>query len=138
MGDRAGHQERLIDLGLRVVAGHPDYDRRLTVSIPFHEPDGNGFPAKREEYLAVRELEERLTEVLQQGQQSLLTVSIMASGRRELILYTANAEAALQRLEGFRANGVSHELKTEVERDTFWGLYLNFCQSRGSAEPDEG
>ena len=128
----------IIDLGLRVVAGHPDYDRRLTVSIPFHEPDGNGFPAKREEYLAVRELEERLTEVLQQGQQSLLTVSIMASGRRELILYTANAEAALQRLEGFRANGVSHELKTEVERDTFWGLYLNFCQSRGSAEPDEG
>jgi hypothetical protein len=89
-------------------------------------------------YLAVRELEERLTEVLQQGQQSLLTMSIMAAGRRELILYTANAEAALQRLDGFRADGVSHELKAEVQRDTFWGLYLNFCQSCSSAESDEG
>jgi hypothetical protein len=127
----------ILHLGLCAVAGHPDYDRRLTVSIPFHEPDGDGLPATQEEYLAVGDLEERLTEVLQEGQQSLLALSIMAAGRRELIFHTADAEGALQRLESFRAEGVSHELEPEVERDTFWGLYRSFCESPGSDEADE-
>jgi hypothetical protein len=127
----------ILHLGLRAVAGHPDYDRRLTVGIPFHEPNGDGFPATQEEYLAVRDLEERLMGVLQAGQQSLLALSIMAAGRRELFFHTADAAGALQRLESFRAEGVSHELEPEVERDTFWGLYRSFCESPGDDEGDE-
>jgi hypothetical protein len=126
----------MLHLGLRAVAGHPDYDRRLTVGIPFHKSNSNGFPATREEYLAVVDLEERLTEVLQGGQQSLLALAIIAAGRRELIFHTSDAEAALQRLESFRAKGVSHDLKPEVERDTFWGLYRSFCESPGSDEDE--
>jgi hypothetical protein len=126
----------LLHLGLRAVAGHPDYDRRLTVRIPY-QSKGNGFPATREEYLAVCDVGERLTDVLQEGQQSLLALSIMTAGRRELIFHTADAQAALQRVESFRAEGVSHDLEPEVERDTFWNLYRNFCESPGSDEADE-
>jgi hypothetical protein len=126
----------ILPLGLRAVAGHPDYDRRLTVGIPFHKSNSNGFPATQEEYLAVRDLEERLTEVLQEGQQSLLALSIMAAGRREVIFHTSDAEGALQRLENFRAEGVSHDLEPEIERDTFWGLYRSFCESPGSDEDE--
>ena len=103
--------------------------KRLTVGIPFHQSNNNGFPATKEEYLAVCDLEERLTDVLQEGQQSLLALAIIAAGRRELIFHTADAAAALQRLERFRAAGVSHDLEPEVRRDTFWGLYRSFCDS---------
>jgi hypothetical protein len=127
----------ILHLGLRAVAGHPGYDWRLTVRIPFRESNRDGFPATREEYLAVCDLEERLTDVLQEGQQSLLAVAIIAEGRRELFFYTANADAALERLERFRAGVVSHDLESEVERDTFWGLYRSFCQSPGGDEVDE-
>jgi hypothetical protein len=127
----------VLHLGLRAVAGHPDYDRRLTVRIPFHESNDDGFPATEEEYLAVGDLEERVTDVLQEGQQSLLALSIMAAGRRELIFHTADAEGALQRLESFRAEGISHDLEPEVERDTFWCLYRSFCESPDSDEADE-
>jgi hypothetical protein len=118
----------MLHLGLRAVAGHPGYDRRLTVRIPFHEPNVAGFPAKPE-YLAVSDLEERLTDALQEGQQSLLALSVIAEGRRDMFFYTADADAALRRLDRFRAGGVSHDLEWEVERDSFWGLYRSFCES---------
>jgi len=126
----------MLHLGLRPMAGHPDYDRRLTLSIPF-QGRFDGLPARREEYLAVCELGERLTEILQEGQQSLLTLAITATGRRELIFHTANAEAALQRLARFRAAGGVHNLEAEVERDTFWDLYRSFCPSPGSDETED-
>jgi Family of unknown function (DUF695) len=91
-----------LHLGLRALAGHPDYDRCLTVRIPFHEPNAVGFPTK-EELHAVCDLEGPLTEVLQEGQQSLPALVITAEGRRELLFHTADAEAALQRLERFRS-----------------------------------
>jgi len=126
----------MLHLGLRPVAGHPDYDRRLTLSIPF-EGRFDGLPSRREEYHAVCELGERLTEVLQEGQQSLLALAITATGRRELIFHTANAEAALERLARFRAEGVLYGLEPEIVRDTFWGLYRSYCQSPGSDQAEE-
>jgi hypothetical protein len=116
-----------LHLGLRALAGHPDYDRRLTVRIPFHEPNAVGFPTK-EELHAVCDLEGPLTEVLQEGQQSLPALVITAQGRRELLFHTADAQAALQRLERFRAaGGLSYRLEHEVERDTFWALFRSLC-----------
>jgi Family of unknown function (DUF695) len=116
-----------LHLGLRALAGHPDYDRRLTVRIPFHEPNAVGFPTK-EELHAVCDLEGPLTEVLQEDQQSLPALVITAQGRRELLFHTADAEAALQRLERFRAaGGLSYRLEHEVERDTFWALFRSLC-----------
>jgi hypothetical protein len=116
-----------LHLGLRALAGHPDYDRRLTIRIPFHEPNAVGFPTK-EELQAVCDLEEPLTEVLQEGQQSLPALVITAEGQRELLFHTADAEAALQRLERFRAaRGFPYRLEHEVERDTFWALFRSLC-----------
>lgn len=125
----------ILNFGLRALAGHPDYDRRITVAIPFHATNDDGYPAAKTEYLAVGELEERVADALQAGQQSVLVLSFMASGRRELVFHTADAEAALRRLHGLRAGGISHQLEPRVEPDTFWSLYRSLCQS---ADDDPG
>lgn len=126
----------LLHAGLRRVAGHPDYDRRLTVSLPLNDADEDGMPGSKEEYVAVSDLGDRLREVLQEGQQSLLVMTLMTQGRRDLILYTSDAEAALERLEAAQAEGQTHRIEPAVERDTFWGMYRSFAQA-GDEEDEE-
>lgn len=113
----------LLNTGLRGVAGHPAYDHRLEVSVPFNRARADGMPATEEEYLATQDLGTRLGEALEQDQESLLAATIMTKGRRDLILYTHNAASALGRLEGLRAEVSTHRVEARVERDTFWALY---------------
>jgi hypothetical protein len=123
--------------GLRPLAGHPDYDRRLTVTIPFHAVGDDGMPASEDEYQAVGDLEDRVREVLEQGQGSLLALSLLTRGRRELAFYTSNAAAALGRLAAVQAVTQTHALEAAVEFDTYWGMYRSFCQA-GQQPTDEG
>lgn len=125
----------LLHAGLRAVAGHPAYDRRLVVTFPFDAVDDEGLPAEEEEYLAVSDLGDRLRDDLQQGQGSLLAMTIMTQGRRDLVFYTSDAEAALRRVAALRATAAPHRVEAEVERDTLWAMYRTFSQAAG--EPAE-
>jgi Family of unknown function (DUF695) len=125
----------LLNLGLRSVVGHPAYDRSLVVTIPFSKARPDGMPETDEEYEAVQELGSRVSDELQQDQESLLAISLLTQGRREMIYYTSDAAGALRRLESMQA-GTSHPLEPRVERDTFWGLYRAFTQG-GSQPADE-
>ncbi len=124
----------LFHAGLRPVAGHPAYDHRLIVTIPFHNPMPNGLPTS-EEYSVVADLGDRLSDALQQEQQSLLAMTITTQGRRDLVLYTVDPRAALQRLEALRATVDTHRIEPTIERDSYWGLYRSFFQP---GEADEG
>jgi hypothetical protein len=94
-------------------------------------------PATEEEYVAVGDMGDRLSEALEQGQESLLGFSVMTQGRRDLIFYTADAEAALQRLDELRAGVDSHTIEVNVEWDTFWGAYRSFSQGAQEEEDEE-
>ncbi len=127
----------LFQTGLRPLAGHPDYDQRLIVRVPFHQARPDGMPATEQEYLAVQDLGEKMSGLLQQGQQSLLAMTIMTRGRRDLIFYTSDARGALGRLAPFCAGEQTHRVETDVERDTFWGMYRSFCQAGERDEAQE-
>jgi len=127
----------LLHAGLRPFAGHPDYDSRVTVSIPFHGVNEDGLPTTEEEYVTVCDLGDRLTDAAGEGQQALLAMSIMTRGRRDLIFYTSDADATLERVEALRAEATTHEVEAEVERDTFWGMYRSFCGAGRKAEAEE-
>jgi hypothetical protein len=122
--------------GLRSWVGHPDYDRRLTVTIPFNQTRPDGMPGTEEEYEAVQAIGDRVTVVLEEGQESLLAMTIMSQGRREIVLYTVNPDAALQRIEAMRAEVKTHRIEASVERDSFWGRYRQFLQA-GQESRDE-
>lgn len=125
----------LLNAGLRPLAGHPDYDQRLTVTIPFEGRD-DGMPANAEEYAAVTELDEQLNNTLQEEQECLLAMTLMTQGRRDMIFYTANVEAALDRLDALQAE-TSRRFECQVERDTYWQMYRSFCQSGEEGEDAE-
>jgi len=126
----------LLNSGIRSFAGHPDYDRSLTVTIAFNEADETGMPAE-EEYQEVGQLEDRFSEALQEGQQSLLVVSFMTQGRREMLFYTSDADAALERIQAIRNEVQSHSIDVEIERDSYWGRYRTFCNPEEEAEEEE-
>jgi hypothetical protein len=124
-----------LDAGLRQVAGHPAYDCRLVVTIPFQARD-DGMPDSDEELAAVQELGSHLADELQHEQQSLHALTVVTQGRRDLILYTHDARAAQQRLEELRA-GASRTFEFDVSRDSFWGTYRTFIDNARPAEEAE-
>jgi hypothetical protein len=127
----------MINTGLLELLGHPAYDRRLTVSILFNETRDDGMPATEEEFLAVRDLGDRLTDALQEGQQSLLALTVMTQGRRDLVFYTTNPGAALLRLEPLRDAEQTHRTRATFEYDTWWGFYRQFHQAGTEADAEE-
>jgi hypothetical protein len=127
----------LLNQAIQPLAGHPAYDRRLTVTIPFNKTGKDGMPATEEEYTVVGDLGDRVGEVLQQGQQSLLALVVMSDGKRELTFYTSAAAAALRRLQELRPQVKTHQLKAEVERDSFWGFYRSLCAGVKGEEEEE-
>jgi hypothetical protein len=126
----------LLNAGLAAYAGHPAYDRRLEVSIAFNEVNEDGMPTTEEDFAGASELGDRLAEGLEEGQLALLAFTLTTQGRRNLVFYTADAEAAQERLEGLLAGVDSHQVEASVERDTFWGAYRNFTQA-GEEEEEE-
>jgi hypothetical protein len=62
---------------------------------------------------------------------------MMRQGRRELALYTSNADAALRRLDAVRAGVETHRVEADVEWDTFWGMYRGFCQAAARPQGEE-
>jgi hypothetical protein len=126
----------LLHNGLRPVIGHPAYDRRLTVKIPY-EADENGLPATSEEYEGVCGFGDQLSEALQVSQQSLLAMTILTRGHRELIFYTAHAGLALLRLEDQHKEGMPYRFKAAIEHDTFWGMYRFYLDAIDRQEPEE-
>jgi hypothetical protein len=127
----------LFHTGLRPAAGHPRYDRRLTVSIPFHETNEAGMPDTEEEYLAVCDFGDKIAEALREDQESLLAMTITTQGRRDLIFYTSDADAALRRLEAFQTDDQSHAVESAVQWDTFWGMYRSFFDVEESDEEED-
>jgi hypothetical protein len=117
----------MLHAGLRPIVGHPDYDRRLTVTLPLHEANDEGMPETEEEYEAVCDLGDRIRESLMEGQESLLAMTIMTQGRRDLVFYTSKPRSALKRLHAIERP--SHRIEPHVERDTFWTMYRSFCQA---------
>src|SRR5262249_10499005 len=115
--------------GLDPVAGHPDYDQRLTVSVHFNDPGAEGLGGSEEEYQAVNALTDRLAATPQEGQQSLLALILTTQGRRDAVCYTCNTSEALRRVEVFRSREQAHRIEPTVERDSYWGTYRRFRQA---------
>lgn len=111
------------------IAGHPDYDQRLTVSVYFNDPGPEGLGGSAEEFEAVHHLTDRLSALLQEGQESLLALVITSRGRREVVFYTCDAAAALRHVEAFRSREQTHRIESAIERDTYWGMYRGFRQA---------
>src|SRR5262245_30851974 len=127
----------LLNTGLRRVAGHPAYDHRLAVHVPFNRARPDGMPETEDEYTAVQEIGTRLGEGLEEGQQSLLAATIMTKGRRDLILHTHDVDGALRRLESLKAGVQTHRVEASAERDTFWGLYRSLLHGGQKEEAEE-
>lgn len=127
----------LLNAALRPLAGHPIFDRRLTVSLPFESVDDEGMPADKEEFAAVSELGDDICESLTEGQESLHALTITTQGRRDLIFYTSDPIAAAQRLNALRAEGLGRPMEVDLEWDTFW-MHYRACYQVYEEGEDEG
>lgn len=130
----------LIRTGLRAVAGHPLFDRRLTVTFPFAAVGPNGMPEDDDEFAAACDAGDAVAEALEAGQQSLHALTLTGRGERQVTFYTADPGAALDRLAAVRAEGLGRPCDAEVEWDSYWGMYRSFVgDDEGEGEGgDEG
>lgn len=131
----------LLRTGLRAVAGHPLYDRRLTVTFPFESAGPNGMPEDDDEFAAACEAGDAVAEALEAGQQSLHALTLTGRGERQVTFYTADPGAALDRLAAVRAEGLGRPFDAEVEWDSYWGMYRSFVgddEDEGDEDEEDG
>lgn len=117
-------------LGLKPIMQHPNYDRAMILTMPYHEVTDDGLPATKEEFEQVAEYCDDIQEALEEGQQSLMAAAISGRGRRDMFFYTSDGEGALDRLEELRERIETHDIEVHLQYDTFWGFYHNFIDSR--------
>lgn len=127
-----------LNRGYHALAGHPDYDHRVTVSIQLNDVEGqSGLAGSEEEMQAVQELGDRLAAELTDGQQALHVMTVNSGGTRDLILYTCDAGKTMARLEAAAAGVDSHEIEAAVERESFWNMYHSFLHAAESGSEEE-
>jgi hypothetical protein len=116
-----------VNEGLKEVAGHPDYDHRVIVSILLNDIRDDGMPGSKEELQAIDQVEDVYREALQAKQESLLAVVVTTNGRRDLIFYTSNAQGAISKFENdLQPLAETHQVEFMVHPDENWELYQDF------------
>ena len=117
-----------VNTGLKSVAGHPDYDHRVIVSILVNDVRDDGMPATKEELESIDAVEDVYRQTLQQRQESLLAAVVTTNGRRDLIFYTSDAQQAIHKFENdLQPLAETHQVEFAVHPDSGWELYHDFA-----------
>jgi hypothetical protein len=127
----------LLNMDLLPFIGHPAYDRSVLVSVPFNGVDEEGMPDTEEELVQTQQIGDQFSDALLEGQQSVLAAIVLNNGRRDLIYFTSDADAALARAEEVRVGVISHEVEVMSNYDTFWDAYRGFAEAMDSEGEEE-
>jgi hypothetical protein len=111
--------------GLKPHVGHPNYSHHVGVSIPFQNPDQNGFP-QSDEAAELMNIEDKICAELEIGNQSLFAAVITTNGMREFVFYTSNPEAVQTKLEKLKGEIRSHSVQVIIKHDANWNTYREF------------
>lgn len=122
-GVRDGHPIVMrVNVGLSVVAGHPDYPLQVGIAVPLHQPRENGMPGSMEAN-DLRRIEEALFLDFLQGNESLFAAVITTNGMREFVFYTSNDAELRRKLDELREIFPDHELQLMIRPDPKWNVF---------------
>jgi hypothetical protein len=104
---------------------HADYRHRVTVTVPFREPNHAGFP-EREGLNTIGTIEDTVRDALEAGQAALLTLAVAGGGKRSLVFYSRAPELAEAAVHGVRGRFPSHGIFVQIDEDAAWSEYRTY------------
>ena len=107
------------------LCGHPEYQHQVGIAVPFNQADEKGFPSQ-EEFKALEDIEDRMTDLLTEGNESLLVGILTCRGMREFVLYTSSPEEVQRKFRQLQASVQSHGLQFMMQPDKDWLTYKQF------------
>jgi hypothetical protein len=100
-----------------------EYPVRINMICDVKEKTSSGLPT-RSEYERLGLFEERLMNVVEEDEESVLAMVITSSGKREFIFQTADAETFRQRLSDVYGSGSEYRVNVVQSEDDDWE-YIN-------------
>lgn len=99
-----------------------NYPVRINVVCDFHERTNSGLPTQTE-YMRLDVVEDKLMELAEKDDTSVLAMVITSSGKREFIFQTADADSFYQRVNNVYNNAPGYQLAVSHENADEWDLY---------------
>lgn len=113
------------NVGLKELAGHPDYDHQVGIAVPLETPNDHGLPGVEEDR-QLGQVEDAIANVLEEGHESLLAGVISTGGMREFVFYTSDPAAVRQKFERLCEEITSHRIQLMIQQDPRWSVYNQF------------
>jgi hypothetical protein len=108
--------------GYRELRSLPRYEHQVGIAVPLKEPESTGLPSAAEDAL-LGDLEDLISNSLEEGAESLLVAVITTGGMREFVFYTRVPQSVKQRFEELRNRITSHEIQLMIQSDPAWRVY---------------
>lgn len=112
--------------GLAPAARHAAFRKRISITVPFTNPTGQGLPSPEEDQ-QLSSLEEELVRKMTDANESLFACVITGGGEREFVFYTSNEEAAAGKARRIAEGAERHRVRVAVQEDPDWTVYRDFA-----------
>jgi len=118
------------DLNLKASAPQNERPLLLRIEIPLLKPKDNGLP-QREESSRLYALEDKITAVLQAGENAVLAGMIWWNGLRRLYYYCKSSFDAAGTVESLGSEFPPHQYSIEIIEDPEWEVFLEELYPNG-------
>ena len=108
--------------GYRDFGSVPGYEHQVGIAVPLRNAEPTGLPSPAED-AKLGEIEDLISNSLQEQAESLLVAIITTSGMREFVFYTRDPQRVKHRFEQLRNHVTSHELQLMIQVDEAWEIY---------------
>ena len=122
-GQRAGKPMILrTHEGYRDFLGVSGFEHQVSIAVPFHYADANGFP-RAEESQELDVLENAICSLFEPENESLFVASVTGDGHREFVLYTRNPDAVKRKFKALENRVTTHKVFLKIQPDKDWHEY---------------
>ena len=105
--------------------GHPELSNQVGIAVPFKLPNEDGMPSSAE-LEELNEIEDRLFEIFQSGQQAVVVAVITTSGMREFVLYAHDPNEIVGKHRQLQSEISHHEIQLMIQADRDWTTFKRF------------
>ncbi|MFP5236594.1 MAG: DUF695 domain-containing protein [Acidobacteriota bacterium] len=113
------------NIGYREFGSVSGYAHQVGIAVPLREAETTGLPSTAED-TQLHQVEDIISDSLQEGAESLLVAVITTGGMREFVFYTREPQRVQHRFELLRRRIATHEMQLMIQPDKGWKVYAQF------------
>ncbi len=113
------------NLGAKEIAGHPDLQNLVYLTISYEVDDPRGFPSK-EVYAQISDFEDEDVPDIEAESNSIHVASVIKDGIKDLLFYISDPDVFLKAVNENNSKLKGLKVDLELANDPQWEIYADF------------